>query len=177
VLAAIPSQDAVLIGLCNQLVEARTEDCLLCQHDEYAPDFGPNNAHYERLRDDQDRLVDSISECKPPGSPAGFAALSRAALTLSDRNSGGEAVCANWGEELLTMLAEGLSAGFVWPPRPGSCSTAHWAPPTSPATIAEERAEREAHYAKVGAEIREKLEDARRIDELADMWAAARVVS
>ena len=36
--------------------------------------------------------------------------------------------CDDFGKELMVNLAQGVAAGFVWPPRPGSCSTAHGRP-------------------------------------------------
>jgi hypothetical protein len=59
-------------------------------------------------------------------------------------------VCNDFGEEMMLKLAEGASAGFLWPPRPGSCSTAHWAPPTSAKEIAEYAA---AHDAQMAAAV------------------------
>ena len=48
------------------------------------------------------------------------------------------------------------SVGFVWPPRPGDCSTARWAPPTSAREVAEHRAAYEAEMAQIDAKIQAK---------------------
>jgi hypothetical protein len=101
-----------------------------------------------------------ISECQPPADAAGIAAVARAAITWAERDSDGLAMCDDFGEEMMLKLAEGASAGFVWPPRPGSCSTAHWAPPTSPREVAEHFAARKAYWASVDAEIRAEKEAA-----------------
>ena len=54
---------------------------------------------------------------------------------------------------MMLKLAEGAAAGFVWPPRPGDCSTVRWAPPTSAREVAEHRAAYEAQMAQIDAEI------------------------
>jgi hypothetical protein len=54
------------------------------------------------------------------------------------------------------MLAEGMAPGFAWPPRPGGCSTALWAPPPSPKEIAERKAAWDARMAHIDAEIQAK---------------------
>jgi hypothetical protein len=55
-------------------------------------------------------------------------------------------------------IAENVSAGFVWPPRPGSCSTARWAPPTSDKEIAEHKAATDAEWAAVDAKAQAERE-------------------
>jgi hypothetical protein len=60
-----------------------------------------------------------------------------------------------------TQFAVAPDTGFVWPPRPGSCSTAHWAPPASPQEIAEHQAACHARTAQIDAKIQaDKLADA-----------------
>lgn len=156
VLAAVANPDADLIALCDQWVSIETERCLLCQHDEYAPDFGPNNVRYERLGNDMERVIDLVEECDSPTTSAGYAAVARAALTWVSRDYEGNITCTSSDAQLMAMLAEGVAAGFVWPPRPGSCSTAHWAPPTSPQEIAEHEAAHRARMAQIDAKIQAK---------------------
>jgi len=60
--AATPGADTELIDLCDRLVSVETERCLLLDHDDYAPDFGPNLARYEYLNRECDRLVDLLGE-------------------------------------------------------------------------------------------------------------------
>jgi hypothetical protein len=76
-----PSLDAGLIDLCDQFVANETERYLLMDHDEYAPDSGPNNARYEQLGNEQDRLIEMIGACQSSTIPAGHAAMARASLT------------------------------------------------------------------------------------------------
>jgi hypothetical protein len=167
-LAIAAEPDVQLIRLCNQLLATETELWLLVEHDEHAPDFGPNSAHYDRLIVERDRLKELVDECQHPVSAAGTVAIARVALTGVERDSEGAAMCDHFGEEMMLRLAEGVAAGFVWPPRPGSCSTAHWSAPASPKEIAEHRAARRAHMAQIDAEIQaKKLVEAaerRRID-------------
>jgi hypothetical protein len=119
--AISPNPDSELIDLCTELVSVEAEIYLLTGHDEHAPDFGPNNARYEQLKSDCDRLVELIGECQSATSPAAHAAVARAALTWVSLDHEGNVQCDNFGEELMVKLAEGVSPGFVWPPRPGSC--------------------------------------------------------
>ena len=42
--SAVAAPDTELATLCNQLVVLETELWLLPEHDEHAPDFGPNHA-------------------------------------------------------------------------------------------------------------------------------------
>src|ERR1700710_133544 len=83
-------------------------------------DFGPNSAHYDRLSDERDRLKELVDEGQRPVSAAGTVAIARVALTWVERDSAGAAVCDHFGEEMMLRLAEAVSAGFAWPPRPGS---------------------------------------------------------
>lgn len=150
---AAPNPDAALIDLCNQFVANETERHLLFEHDNYAMDFGPNNARYEELNADQDRTIGMIEKCKAPVTPAGQAAIARAAVTwLDDPSTKGDDV----GKDLLYKLAEGLTADFVWPPRPGSCSTAHWVDPPSQDEIDRYNADQRAWVASVDADVRAK---------------------
>jgi hypothetical protein len=73
-----------------------------------------------------------------------------------ERDSEGVAMSDHFGEEMILRLAERVAAGFVWPPRPGSCSTAHWAPPMSPKEIAEHKAAWAARIAQIDAKIQAK---------------------
>jgi len=82
--------------------------------------------------------------------------VARAALTWATLDVEGNIQCESTFEELLVRVAEGVAAGFVWPPRPGSCSTAHWAPPASRKEIAEHRAAWDARNAAINAEIQAK---------------------
>jgi hypothetical protein len=157
--SAAPTPDAALINACGRLVEVETELWLLPLHDEYAPDFGPNHTHYRQLLDEQDRLIDLAGECQSAVNAAGMVALARAARTWTARDHEGNAVCNDFGEEMMLKLAESVAAGFVWPPRPGSCSTAHWALPSSAREIAEHRA---AWDAKVEAEQEARAAEALR---------------
>jgi hypothetical protein len=155
-LAIAAAPDAELVTLCDQLVGIKTELRLLAEHDEHAPDFGPNHARYQQFADAQRRLTVLISECQSPTDAAGIAAIARAAMTWTERDQNGIAMCDDFGEEMMLKLAEGAAAGFVWPPRRGSCSTAHWGPPTSPQEIAEHRAAHRARDAQIDAEIQAK---------------------
>jgi hypothetical protein len=148
--------DAGLIALCDQFVANETERHLLCEHDEYAPDFGPNHARYKQLGNEQAHLIDVIEECQSPTTPAGHAAMARAALTWVSRDPEGNVHCGDFADELMVKIAQGLTPGFVWPPRPGSCSTAHWAPPPSPQEIAENHAAHAAWMASIDAETQAK---------------------
>jgi hypothetical protein len=145
--------DAELIALCNQLLVNETELWLLTDHDEYASDFGPNCARYEQLADERNRLTELIDECEHPVGAAGHIAMARVALAWVERDHENNVRCNDFCEEVMFKLAEGVAAGFIWPPRPGSCSTAHWAPPTSPKELAERRAAYEARAAKIDAKI------------------------
>jgi hypothetical protein len=150
-----------LAALCNQLVAIETELWLLPEHDEHAPDFGPNHARYEQLIDERDRLMELISECQPSTDAAGIAAIARAAMTWTERDHDGLAVYDDFGEEMMFKLAAGVAAGFVWPPRPGDCSTARWAPPTSAREVAEHRAAYEAEMASIKVKAEAKREAAK----------------
>jgi hypothetical protein len=156
--AAKPDADAELINAYDRLVEVETELWLLPLHDEYAPDFGPNHTRYRQLLDEQDRLIDLAGECQSAVNAAGMVALARAAMTWTARDHEGNAVCNDFGEEMMLKLAESVAAGFVWPPRPGSCSTAHWAPPSSAREIAEHRAAWDAKTAAVDAKVQAQQE-------------------
>jgi hypothetical protein len=149
-------QDAELIDLYDQFVSVITELHLLMEHDEWASDFGPNKARYKELTAEEDRLGDLIEECPLPTTPAGCAALARVALTRTPLNSDGEFMCSGFQEAMMLNLAEAVATGFVWPPRPGSFSTAHWAPPASPKEIAEHEAAWDARNASIKAEIQAK---------------------
>ena len=70
-----------------------TELWLLAEHDEHAPDFGPNHARYEQLIDERDRLMELISECQSPTDQAGIVAMARAAMTWTERDHEGIVVC------------------------------------------------------------------------------------
>jgi hypothetical protein len=158
-LSAPPSTanpDAELIALCDQYVSLQTEWHLRMNHDEWVSDFGPNNARYEHLDNEKSRLSEMFEEHQSPTTPAGYAAMARAALTSVTLDHEGNFQCDTSFEELLVRVAKGVAVGFVWPPRPGSCSKAHWAPPTSPKQIAEHQAGRRAHMAQIDAEIRAK---------------------
>ena len=135
--ASVPGPDAELIALCDQFLSIQTEWFLLQDHDGWATDFGPNHARYEHLDNEQDRLLALIDKGQSPTTPAGCAAMARVALTLAILDTEGNFNCDSTFEELLVMVAQGMAPGFVWPPRPGSCSTAHWAPQMSPAEVAE----------------------------------------
>lgn len=152
--APSPSRDAALIDLCDRLIAVETEECLLVKHDEHAPDYGPNHARYNEVIGERERLEGLIEDCEPPVTTDGFAAVARAALTWVTRDSDGEIRYQDLGENILIKLAEGVAAGFIWPPRPGSCSTAHWAPPTSPQEIAEHHAAHDARMASIDAKIK-----------------------
>jgi hypothetical protein len=159
--AALPNPDAELIALCDRFVSLQTEWHLLMEHDKWVSDFGPNNARYEHLDDEKSRLSEMIEEHQSPTTPAGCAALARAALTSVTLDHEGNIRCDTNFEELLVRVAQGVAIGFVWPPRPGSCSTAHWSPPASPKELAEHQAARRAHMAQIDAEIQaDKLADA-----------------
>jgi hypothetical protein len=145
--------DAELIALCDQFLSIETEMFLLMDHDEQAPDFGPNHARYEELGNEKDRLIEMIEEFQSPTTPAGCAAVARAALTWVTLSIEGEFLCDSSYEELMVKMAKGVAADFVWPPRPGSCSTAHWAPPTSSKEIAEHEAASAAWRAQIDARI------------------------
>ena len=145
-----------LATLCDQLVVTETELWLLAEHDEHAPDFGPNNARYDQLIDERDRLMELIGDCQSPADQAGIVAMARAAMTWTERDHEGNVVCQDFGDEMMVKLAEGVAAGFVWPPRPGDCSTARWAPPTSAREVAEHRAAYEAEMAQIDAKIQAK---------------------
>jgi hypothetical protein len=151
-----PDPDAELIALCDRFVSLQTEWHLLMEHDEWVSDFGPNNARYEHLDDEKSRLSEMIEDHESPTTPAGCAALARAALTSVVLDHEGNIRCDTGFEELLVRVAQGVAVGFVWPPRPGSCSTAHWAPPTSPKEIAEQKAAHHARMAQIDEEIRAK---------------------
>jgi hypothetical protein len=160
-IAALPNPDAELIALCDHLVSLETETCLLSEHDVHAPDFGPNNGRYERLSDKKEPLMDLIPGCKSPTTQAGRAALARLALTWFSRDHAGNITCSDFLEELTVKLAAGAAGDFVWPPRPGSCSTAHWAAPTSSREIAEHEATHQAWLAEIDAKSQaDKLADA-----------------
>jgi hypothetical protein len=152
--APAANPEATLIDLCNRLVAAETEECLLIDHDAYAPDFGPNHARSNQLNEERERLEGLIEECEAPASAAGFAAIARAALTWATRDHNGEIQCQDFGEQRLVMLAEGVAGGFVWPPRPGTCSTAQWASPTSPEEVAAHCAAHNAQMASINAKIK-----------------------
>jgi hypothetical protein len=156
--ASAIAPDTELATLCNQLVVTETELWLLAEHDEHAPDFGPNNARYDQLIDERDRLMELIGDCQSPADQAGIVAMARAAMTWTERDHEGNVVCQDFGDEMMVKLAEGVAAGFVWPPRPGDCSTVHWAPATSAREIAEHRAAYEAQMASAKAEIQAKQE-------------------
>jgi hypothetical protein len=145
--------DAELIALCDQFLTNETELWLLTDHDDYAADFGPNRTHYDRLDAERIRLKKLVDECHRPVSAAGTVAIARVALTWVERDTEGAAVCEHWGEEMMLKLAEAVSAGFVWPPRGGSCSTVRWAPPPSPREVAEYSAAAKARWAAVDAKI------------------------
>jgi hypothetical protein len=108
--------DAELIDLCDQLVAAETEQYLLGEHDEHASDFGPNNSRYEQLSNERERLVEMIDECQSSTTPAGHVAMARAALTWAQYDDNWEPLCDDFREELMVKLAQGVAAGFVWPP-------------------------------------------------------------
>jgi hypothetical protein len=146
-----PGLDAGMIDLYDQFVANEVERYLLTEHDPHAPDFGPNLGRYRQLSNEQDRLIEIIEEFGPPATPAGHAAVARAALTWVTLDAEGGIQCDDFFEELLVKLAQGLAPGFVWPPRPGSCSTAHWAPAPSPREIAEHDAAYKAHWASIDA--------------------------
>jgi hypothetical protein len=154
--AVLPTPDAELIALCDQYVSLETEWHLLIDHDEWASDFGPNHARFEQLDNEKGRLVEMIEERQPPTTPDGCAAVARAALTSVALDHEGNFECSSTFEELLVRVAAGVAVGFVWPPRPGSCSTARWAPPTSPKEIAEHDAASHARMAKIDAAIQAK---------------------
>jgi hypothetical protein len=102
-----------------------------------------------------------IEEHESPTTPDGCAAMARAALTSVALDHEGNFECDTNFEELLVRVAKGVAVGFVWPPRPGSCSTAHWSPPASPKEIAEHQAARRAHWAQIDARIQaDKLSEA-----------------
>ena len=84
--------------------------------------------------------------------------MARAAMTWTERNHEGIAICDDFGEEMMLKLAEGAATGFVWPPRPGDCSTARWAPPTSAREVAEHSAAYEAEMAPIRAKFQAKQE-------------------
>ena len=128
--------DAELIRLCAQFVELETEHYLLLRHDPKAPDFGPNYELYERLSDEQQHITEMLEQCEPPTSQAGYAAVSRAALTWAYLDDEGNFEAGDFCDEMLLKLAVALAGDFVWPPRPGSCPTAHWAPPMRRVPIA-----------------------------------------
>jgi hypothetical protein len=134
--AAAPNPDAELIALWDQFVAIQTEWWLLIDHDEWASQWGPNHARLEHLDNEKDRLSALIDECKSPTTLAGCAATARAALTWAEVDDKGTIECDGNFEYLMVQVAEGMAPGFVWPPRPGSCSTAFWAPPASPTEIA-----------------------------------------
>ncbi len=148
-----PDPNAALISLCDQMVATETERYLLLDHDDYAPDFGPNNARYEWLGDEVDRLADLIEDCAPATGPAGHAAVARAALIWVELNLDGGIKCDDRGEDMMVLLAQGLAPDFVWPPRAGSCSTAHWAPPMSAADVDAHLAASKARWAPIEAKI------------------------
>jgi hypothetical protein len=151
-----PDADAELIALCDQFVAVQTEWFLIMDHDEHVSDFGPNNARYEQLEGEKGRLSALIEECESPATPAGIAAVARAALTWVTLDPEGNFKCDSIFEELLVRVAEAVAIGFVWPPRPGSRSTAHWAPPPTEEQIDEHMAARRAWIASVDAEIKAK---------------------
>jgi hypothetical protein len=151
-----PDLDAELIALCDRFVSLQTEWHLLMEHDERVSDFCPNNARYEHLDDEKSRLSEMIEEHQSPTTPSGCAALARAALTSVTLDHEGNIRCDTGFEELLVRVAQGVAVGFVWPPRPGSCSTAHWSAPASPKEIAEHQAASHAHMAQIDAEIQAK---------------------
>jgi hypothetical protein len=124
------SADAELVALCAKFVALETERYLLHIHDVWAPDFGPNHERYEGLSDEQQHTIDMIEECEPPTGPRGYVAVARAALAWAEMDRDGNFVAgADFCEEMMIRLALGAAGDFVWPPRPGSCPTAHWAPP------------------------------------------------
>jgi hypothetical protein len=82
--ATASDADAELIALCAKFVALETERHLLCRHDAYAPDFGPNHEVYARLSDEQGHTINTLEECEPPTSPSGYAAVARAALVWAD---------------------------------------------------------------------------------------------
>jgi hypothetical protein len=55
-----PGLDVALIDLCDQFVATETERYRLIEHDQNAPDSGPNNARYEQLGNEQGRLVERL---------------------------------------------------------------------------------------------------------------------
>jgi hypothetical protein len=69
--ASTSDADAELIQLSAKFVALETERYLLCRHDAYAPDFGPNHERYERLSDEQQHTIDMLEECEPPTSSNG----------------------------------------------------------------------------------------------------------
>src|SRR5580692_4637702 len=89
-LASAAKPDAELIALCNRMVAIETELCLLSEHDEYAPDFGPNHARHGEILDEREKLMELIGDSPAPTGPAGIAAMARAALTWVERNSDGD---------------------------------------------------------------------------------------
>src|SRR6185312_13841543 len=100
---------------------------------------------------------------------AGIAAVARALLCWVERDTAGNISCAGIQETLVAMLAEGVAPDFIWPPKPGSCSTAHWAPGPSPSEVAaylaarDERAD--AARAKLEAEVEARVDETiRRLD-------------
>jgi hypothetical protein len=137
-------QDAKLITVCDRMIVNETEIYLLPEYDEFAPDFGPNHAHFEQLMDERDRLIELIDECQNPISAAGCIAIARVALSWADRDPQGKIMCDDFGEEMMIKLVESVAAGFIWPPRPGSCSTAHWAPQMTPDEVVKHQAAAEA---------------------------------
>ena len=155
-LAAAPNPDAELIALCDQFVAIQTEWWLLIDHDEWASQWGPNHARLEHLDNEKDRLSALIEECKSPTTLAGCAATARAAMTWAEVDDKGNIECDGNFEYLMVQVAEGMAPGFVWPPRPGSCSTAFWAPPPSPTEVAEHWAAHKARMAQIDAEIQAK---------------------
>jgi hypothetical protein len=79
-----------------------------------------------------------------------------AMLVCIPTDTEGNFQCDSAFEELLVRVAEGVAAGFVWPLQPGSCSTSHWAPPTSPKEIAEHKASHHALMVQIDAEAQAK---------------------
>jgi hypothetical protein len=180
-----PGADAELIALCDEFVSVEIERALLYQYDESAPDFGPNNPHYEQLGDETTRLTEAIEAREPPTTAAGCAAMARAALTWANRDVDGAIMVNDTFDVLVLKVLDGMTPGFVFPPLPGSCSTAHWLPPTSAAEIAEHAAEHAKKWAaaseKIAAEKAAKeAEDERQStpgllsdDELLGQWKAS----
>lgn len=145
--------DAELIGLCNLFIANETERHLLFEHDHCAMDYGPNRPRYQELIADQDRTIGLVEKCRPPSTHAGQVAIACATKTWFDPDEIGDDV----PERMLIQLVAGLTQDFTWPPRPGSCDTSRWLPPTSPKEVEEHAAEQRAWLASMVAEFAERL--------------------